>query len=92
MADVEEMDDVAADAGRPHGEVSVIAVPLAGKKLTKKLFKVSKKAAASKILKRGVKEVVKALRKSDGFKGCVSGGVFAVATRRGALLRRARSA
>ena len=89
MADVEEMD---ADDARPRGEVSVIAVPLAGKKLTKKLFKVSKKAAASKILKRGVKEVVKALRKSDGFKGCVSGGVFAVATRRGALLRRARSA
>ncbi len=88
MADVEEMD---ADDARPRGEVSVIAVPLAGKKLTKKLFKVSKKAAASKILKRGVKEVVKALRKSDGFKGCVS-GVFAVATRRGAFLRRARSA
>ena len=67
MADeVEEMDDE-----RPRGEVSIVAVPLAGKKLTKKLSKLCKKAAASKILKRGVKEVVKALRKGDGVKGCV---------------------
>jgi hypothetical protein len=67
MAD-EDMDETS----RPHGEVSIVAVPLAGKKLCKRLYKVSKKAAASKILKRGVKEVVKALRKSDGFKGCVA--------------------
>ena len=61
----------ADEEARPAGEVSVIAVPLAAKKLAKKLHKVSKRAAASKILKRGVKEVVKALRKGDGFKGCV---------------------
>jgi hypothetical protein len=68
MADEAEMEDTSS---RPHGEVSIVAVPLAGKKLCKKIYKLSKKAAASKILKRGVKEVVKALRKGDSFKGCV---------------------
>ena len=64
MSDVDEADG-------PTLELSPSAVPLAGKKLIKKLHKVVKKAAASKILKRGVKEVVKALRKADKFKGCV---------------------
>ena len=68
------MEDEDQDDSRPRGEISVIAVPLAGKKLTKKLYKVSKKAAASKLLKRGVKEVVKVLRKADKFKGCVGSG------------------
>jgi len=40
------------------------AKPLAGEKLSKKIFKTTKKAAKNKSLKRGVKEVVKALRKS----------------------------
>jgi H/ACA ribonucleoprotein complex subunit 2 len=63
----------AADEEQPlKGAISVIAVPLADKKLIKKLHKLVKKAAASKILKRGVKEVVKVLRKAgDKFKGCV---------------------
>ena len=66
------MSDAGDDAaGALVGVLSAIAQPLAGKKLTKKLHKVVKKAAASKILKRGVKEVVKALRKSEKFKGCV---------------------
>ena len=51
----------AEDGDSPALELSVIAVPLAGKKLVKKLHKVVTKAAASKILKRGVKEVVQAL-------------------------------
>ena len=54
------------------GALSVIAVPLAEKKLVKKLHKLVKKAAASKLLRRGVKEVVKVLRKADKFKGCVA--------------------
>jgi hypothetical protein len=60
-----------AEDDSPTLEISPIAVPLAGKKLVKKLHKVVKKAAASKLLKRGVKEVVKALRKADKFKGWV---------------------
>eukprot|EP01147_Barroeca_monosierra_P006114 gene6114-9175_t len=43
--------------------VSIISKPLAGKKLTKKLYKVVKKAHKTKALCRGVKEVSKAIRK-----------------------------
>eukprot|EP00270_Netrium_digitus_P016937 TRINITY_DN613_c0_g1_i2.p1 TRINITY_DN613_c0_g1~~TRINITY_DN613_c0_g1_i2.p1 ORF type:complete len:164 (+),score=37.38 TRINITY_DN613_c0_g1_i2:44-535(+) len=50
-----------------------IAKPLASKKLNKKVLKIVKKAAKTKQLRRGVKEVVKALRK--GQKGlCVIAG------------------
>lgn len=48
--------------------VSVIAKPLADDKLTKRVLKLSKRAAKRKQIKRGVKEVVKAIRKST--KGC----------------------
>lgn len=43
--------------------VSVIAKPLASDELKKKLLKLTKKAAKARHLKRGVKEVVKAIRK-----------------------------
>ncbi|KAJ3694781.1 hypothetical protein LUZ60_000158 [Juncus effusus] len=50
-----------------------IAKPLAGKKLSKKTFKLVRKASEVKCLKRGVKEVVKSIRK--GSKGvCVIAG------------------
>lgn len=42
-----------------------IAKPLVSKKLNKRVLKVVKKAAKTKQLKRGVKEVVKALRKGQ---------------------------
>lgn len=42
-----------AEEQQLKGALSVIAVPLAEKKLIKKLHKLVKKAAASKILKRG---------------------------------------
>ncbi|KAL3699169.1 hypothetical protein R1sor_017191 [Riccia sorocarpa] len=45
--------------------VSPIARPLAGKKLTKKSLKLIKRAAKTKQLRRGVKEVVKALKKDQ---------------------------
>lgn len=44
--------------------ISVIAKPLADEKLCKKVLKLAKKAAKRKQIKRGVKEVVKALRKN----------------------------
>merc|ERR1711865_17166 len=44
-------------------EVQVCATPLADDKLTKKLFKCIKKATKTKQVLRGVKEVVKAVRK-----------------------------
>ena len=60
-----------ADAGAPAkrarvvGELCAIASPMASEKLHKKLFKAVKRAAAAKNIKRGVKEVVKALRKGE---------------------------
>ena len=45
--------------------LSPIAVPLADSKLKKRTLKLVKNAALSKQLKRGVKEVVKALRKGS---------------------------
>ncbi|CAL0330566.1 unnamed protein product [Lupinus luteus] len=50
-----------------------IAKPLAGKKLSKRTLKLVRKAAQHKCLKRGVKEVVKSIRR--GHKGlCVIAG------------------
>ena len=45
--------------------LSPIASPLAGKKLTKHCFKLIKKAAKAKMIRRGVKEVVKSIRKRE---------------------------
>ncbi len=45
--------------------VSVIANPLADEKLCKKVLKLCKKASKRKAVRRGVKEVVKALRKKQ---------------------------
>ena len=45
--------------------VNVIAKPMAGRKLTKRIYKVVKKAKKAKRLRRGVREVVKALRKNE---------------------------
>ena len=44
---------------------SPLARPLAGRRLTKKLLKLVKKTAKSKHLRRGVKEVVKSVRKRE---------------------------
>ncbi|CAL5372147.1 unnamed protein product [Camellia sinensis] len=50
-----------------------IAKPLAGKKLSRRTFKLVRRAAEHKCLKRGVKEVVKAIRRGNkGF--CVIAG------------------
>ncbi len=45
--------------------VCPIAKPMASRKLTKKLYKTVKKAQTAKRLKRGVREVVKGLRKNE---------------------------
>eukprot|EP00298_Acanthocystis_sp_HF-20_P018914 c22070_g1_i1.p1 GENE.c22070_g1_i1~~c22070_g1_i1.p1 ORF type:complete len:178 (+),score=69.16 c22070_g1_i1:35-535(+) len=45
--------------------ISEIASPLATEKLTKKCFKLVKKSSKIKKTRRGVKEVVKAIRKSE---------------------------
>ncbi|KAL9616452.1 MAG: hypothetical protein Q9160_008683 [Pyrenula sp. 1 TL-2023] len=50
--------------GRPIGALVPFANPLADEKVAKKCFKGVRKAATHRTLKRGVKEVVKSLRKS----------------------------
>ncbi|KAJ5167083.1 H/ACA ribonucleoprotein complex subunit NHP2 [Penicillium canariense] len=57
-----EVDAMALD--RPIGALVPFANPLVEDKQAKKVLKSVKKAAVNKSLKRGVKEVVKALRKS----------------------------
>mmetsp|Transcript_30451 Transcript_30451/g.40223 ORF Transcript_30451/g.40223 Transcript_30451/m.40223 type:complete len:171 (-) Transcript_30451:382-894(-) len=53
--------------------VSIISKPMASRKLTKKAYKLVKKASSSKCVRRGVKEVVKSLRKGEkGF--CILAG------------------
>ncbi|KAH0687157.1 hypothetical protein KY284_017710 [Solanum tuberosum] len=53
--------------------IAPIAKPLAGKKLSKRTFKLVRRATEHKCLKKGVKEVVKSIRR--GHKGlCVIAG------------------
>ncbi|GFF69345.1 H/ACA ribonucleoprotein complex subunit 2 [Aspergillus udagawae] len=62
---VNETADAEMDVeGRPVGALVPFANPLVEDKQAKKVLKSVKKAAVNKCLKRGVKEVVKALRKS----------------------------
>lgn len=51
---------------------------MANRKLTKKLFKLIGHAAKAKALRRGIKEVVLALRKSDTGVVVMAGNVFPV--------------
>ena len=58
-----------------------IASPLADEKLTKKLHKLVKKASAAKALRRGVKEVVKAVRKGASGLCIIAGDISPVDAR-----------
>ena len=60
-----DVDAESAEAAQSTVGLSVIAHPLAGRKLTKKLLRLVKKASKTKSLRRGVKEVVKAIRKGE---------------------------
>ena len=55
--------------------VSPIANPLADKKLTKKVLKTVKAAAGAKLIRRGVKEVVKALKKGEQGLSIIAGDI-----------------
>merc|ERR1712199_83288 len=56
-------------------EVGKFCEPLADKKLAKKLFKCIKKATKSKQVLRGVKEVVKAVRKGTKGLAVIAGNI-----------------
>ena len=56
--------------------VNIIAQPLASKKSTKKAHKLVKKAASVKHIRRGVKEVVKGLRKGESGLAILAGDIY----------------
>ena len=64
-----EAESTTVDSSKSYEElvtlVNAIAKPMASKKLTKRLYKAVKKAQKAKRLKRGVREVVKGLRKNE---------------------------
>ncbi|KAI0563904.1 Ribosomal protein L7Ae/L30e/S12e/Gadd45 [Gracilaria domingensis] len=70
-------DEVMVD-GENETYLSPIARPLAGRKLTKRVFKLLGAAATAKALKRGVKEVVLAIRKGDTGVVVLAGDVFPI--------------
>ena len=58
--------------------VNVIAHPLASRKSTKKAHKLVKKAASVKHIRRGVKEVVKGLRKGESGLAILAGDIYPI--------------
>jgi H/ACA ribonucleoprotein complex subunit 2 len=58
--------------------VNVISQPLASKKSTKKCHKLVKKAAATKHIRRGVKELVKGLRKGEKGLAILAGDIYPI--------------
>ena len=56
--------------------VNVISQPLASKKSTKKAHKLVKKASQAKNIRRGVKEVVKGLRKGESGLAILAGDIY----------------
>jgi H/ACA ribonucleoprotein complex subunit 2 len=58
--------------------VNIISKPLASKKSTKKLHKLIKKASSAKNIRRGVKEVVKGIRKGDKGLAILAGDIFPI--------------
>lgn len=58
--------------------VNIISQPLASKKTTKKAHKLVKKAASIKRIRRGVKEVVKGLRKGETGLAILAGDIYPI--------------
>eukprot|EP00584_Thalassiosira_punctigera_P006906 CAMPEP_0172525444 /NCGR_PEP_ID=MMETSP1067-20121228/468_1 /TAXON_ID=265564 ORGANISM="Thalassiosira punctigera, Strain Tpunct2005C2" /NCGR_SAMPLE_ID=MMETSP1067 /ASSEMBLY_ACC=CAM_ASM_000444 /LENGTH=180 /DNA_ID=CAMNT_0013308697 /DNA_START=113 /DNA_END=655 /DNA_ORIENTATION=+ len=58
--------------------INILASPLASKKSTKRAHKLVRKATQSKSLRRGVKELVKGLRKGDKGLAILAGDVFPI--------------
>mmetsp|Transcript_9409 Transcript_9409/g.16987 ORF Transcript_9409/g.16987 Transcript_9409/m.16987 type:complete len:178 (-) Transcript_9409:146-679(-) len=58
--------------------INILASPLASKKSTKRAHKLVRKASQSKSLRRGVKELVKGVRKGDKGLAILAGDVFPI--------------
>lgn len=77
MADEKEEKNAATYEERCEA-VNAISQPLACKKSTKKAHKLVKKAAAAKHIRRGVKEVVKGLRKGEKGIAILAGDIYPI--------------
>lgn len=76
-------DDKGEDAaGKTYEErieaVNMISHPLASRKSTKKAHKLVKKASSAKHIRRGVKEVVKGLRKGEKGLAILAGDIYPI--------------
>lgn len=71
-----QTDEVDYDKYLHH--VSPISKPLASKKITTTILKTTKKAAQSRALRRGVKEVVKAVRKGEKGIVVIAGNTYPI--------------
>jgi H/ACA ribonucleoprotein complex subunit 2 len=58
--------------------VNIISQPLASKKSTKRIHKLVKKASSAKHLRRGVKEVVKGIRKKEKGLVILAGDIYPI--------------
>ena len=58
--------------------VNVICHPLASEKSTKKIHKLVKKASSKKVIRRGVKEVIKGIRKGEKGLAILAGDIYPV--------------
>mmetsp|Transcript_15898 Transcript_15898/g.23248 ORF Transcript_15898/g.23248 Transcript_15898/m.23248 type:complete len:154 (+) Transcript_15898:181-642(+) len=58
--------------------INAISTPLASKKSTKKAHKLVKKASSAKIIRRGVKEVIKGIRKNEKGLCILAGDIYPI--------------
>jgi H/ACA ribonucleoprotein complex subunit 2 len=58
--------------------VNAISQPLASKKTSKKIHKLVKKASSAKIIRRGVKEVIKGIRKNEKGLCILAGDIYPI--------------
>lgn len=82
MSDTEEKrkSTDGSSSGKTYEErvkgVNVISHPLASKKSTKKAHKLVKRAASIKQIRRGVKEVIKGIRKGESGLAILAGDIY----------------
>ena len=82
MADADTVSSKKSSSTKTYEErleaVNVISKPLASKKSTKKLHKLVKKASSAKHIRRGVKEVVKGIRKGEQGLAVLAGDIYPI--------------
>lgn len=78
MSDTEDKKSSGKDYEERVKAVNAISQPLANKKSTKKAHKLVKKASSAKLIRRGVKEVVKGIRKNEKGLCILAGDIYPI--------------